>query len=863
VRPGGSANDNGSGGPRPPRRVSAKGAAGGAAQPLPPRRRSIAPPPQAPSYAPKAAPKATPRRTAGPASSTAPRTPKATPPAHGPATASAAGQRAGSGTRWKAAPKEPAQAAQAAIPTGRRGKKKKVGLNGEKLGFFNYPRKQYRGIHRYLPSWKFVGACCLIVIAAGVGLFWWVYQSVDLPDTAAANALAQTTRVYYSDGKTEMGEFSAQNREVVALSTLPDYVGQAFVSAEDRTFWSNSGVDPVALTRAFINNLRGRPRQGGSTITQEYVERYLVGKTTTDIKGKVREAILALKVTRAKDKSAILESYLNTIYLGRSAYGVQTAAQAYFGVDAKNLTVSQAALLAGILPAPTDYDPATSLTKATARWNYVLDGMVKGGYITQSARAAMSFPATITPKVSNVYSGTKGYLLQMVRQEMTTKGGMSEQKLDSGGYKIVTTINKTWQAAAVKAVKALPSDQPDGLHVAAVSVDPASGAIKALYGGADYMTRQQNAVTQDVAQVGSTFKPLALTAALESGDYGLSDGFPGYSPMTIPLDNGKTWKVENEYNTSYGWSSLLRATEDSINTVFAQLNEKIGPELTRAAAVKAGLPSNTLGLTSDMSNVLGTASPHPLDMARVYATLADQGVRHDTYIVQSATAPTGKTVYSGANKGVRVFDKDVMAEVTYALSQVVQYGTGTEAQNIGRPAAGKTGTTEEHQAVWFAGYTPQMTTVVAMYQNGPDGQVVQLTPFGGRTEMSGGDMPCDVWVDIMNAEMKGMTVEDFPDRTYLKGDKGSVYGYSSSPKASFGPATSGSSKKASAKASASATKGPAGGATTAPAQTAPAQPGGGGGGTGGATATGEPAPTGGASAGGGGASGSAQARAGG
>jgi membrane peptidoglycan carboxypeptidase len=603
----------------------------------------------------------------------------------------------------------------------------------------------------------------LLGIVIVVGGFVWAYNSITLPTPDDA-AFTQTTHVFYADGQTAMGDFSIQNRQIVDIADLPVHVGQAVVAAEDRTFWKNSGVDPVALARAFYNNLRGGQRQGGSTITQQYIERYFVGETTTDLKGKLREAIMAVKVTREKPKSEILGDYLNTIYFGRGAYGIETAAQAYFGIPAKELDVSQAALLAGVIPAPSAWDPAVDEVKCRQRWAYVLDGMVTIEALDHTVRQSLVFPETIAHKVSDLYAGAQGYLLQMVRSELLASG-LHENDLDGGGLTIVTTIDKSWQKAAVKAVKNLPKDRPDALEVAAVTIDPADGAIKALYGGADYISRQQNAVTQDIAQAGSTFKPITLAAALETGEHSLSDWYSGRSPMKIG-----DWRVENLGNTSYGEMSLLRATANSVNTVYAQLNEEIGGQATRDAAVAAGVPDQTVGLDSDLTNVLGTASPHPLDMANVYATFAAGGVRHTPHIVATATDPVGQVIYVGPTQAERVFSKTTMAEVTYALTEVVTQGTGTKAQDLNRPCAAKTGTSEEHRSAWFVGFTPQLATAVAFYQHGSNGDVAELTPFGGRDVINGGDLPAQVWLDLMSAEHADMPVKDFPERSQPRPD---------------------------------------------------------------------------------------------
>jgi membrane peptidoglycan carboxypeptidase len=635
--------------------------------------------------------------------------------------------------------------------------KRKAADAARKRRFFNYPRRGKGPIRRWLPSWRFLLGSVATLFVAGVGLFVVAYMTTDLPQ-ADDFAQAQTTKVYYADGVTQMGEFSERNREIVDASQLPAYVRDAVVAAEDRTFWSNAGVDPVALARAFYNNLRGGMHQGGSTITQQYIERYFVGRTTTDYVGKFREAILAVKVTRESDKMEILSNYMNTIYFGRGAYGIQTAAQAYFHVDAKDLTLSQAAMLAGLIPAPSAWDPEQNLAKSKSRWEYVLDGMVNINAITEAERDQQVFPEWFPYEVSDLYAGPQGYLLQMVRQELMSKAGMTESDIDMGGLRVVTTIDKAGQDAAVAAASDLPADAPASLRVAIVGIEPTTGGIRLLYGGPDYIARQQNAATQDITQAGSTFKPITLAAALEDG-IPLAETYSGASPLRIG-----NWQVANSGGSSYGRITLLKATQSSVNTVYAQLNEQIGGQTTLDAAIKAGIPPETIGLAPDLTNVLGTASPHPIDMARVYATFAAQGMRHDTHIVATATNPNGQQVYSGANAGVRVFAQDTMAELTYALTQVVENGTGRAARELDRPAAGKTGTSEENRSAWFVGYTPQLATAVAFYQEGPEGQAEPLTAFGQNAVINGGGPPAQMWVKVMAGALAGAPVEQFPPR---------------------------------------------------------------------------------------------------
>jgi membrane peptidoglycan carboxypeptidase len=627
-----------------------------------------------------------------------------------------------------------------------------------RYGFFNYPRKQYRGFHRWVPSWRFIWWSFVAGVGLVVGGFVLAYQMIDLPKPDDF-AQAQTSTVYYSDGTTVMGKFEVQNRQIIDIADLAESTRDAIVAAEDRTFWANSGVDLKALARAFRNNLQGGPRQGGSTITQQYIERYWVGKTTTSLTGKFKEAMLALKVTREKDKMEILNDYMNTIYFGRGTYGIQAAAQAFFHKSAADLTTSEAALLAGMIPAPGAYDPEQNLAAATERWNYVLDGMVLINAISQAERAKLQFPEFFPHEVPDIYAGRQGYLLEMVREELTTRGGLTDAQIGTAGLIIKTTVDKSVQDQVAQAVAdQLPDDAPPGLHVAVAGVEPSTGAIKMIYAGEDYMVRQQNAATQDIAQAGSTFKPITLAAALEKG-ISLEQTYSGKSPITIG-----DWTVENSGNSQYGRITLLRATQSSVNTVYAQLNEEIGGQTTRETAITAGIPADAIGLTSTLDNVLGTASVHAIDMARVYATFASQGVRHDTYIVDSAVSADGKEVYSGRNSGHRFFTADNMAELTYALTRVVEYGTGSAAQGLGRPVAGKTGTSEENKSAWFCGYTPQLATAVAFYQEGENGRAVPIEPFGQNSVIQGGGPPARMWVAVMEVGLGDQPVEEFPDR---------------------------------------------------------------------------------------------------
>lgn len=632
----------------------------------------------------------------------------------------------------------------------------------------NYPRRGLGPVHRWVPSWRFVLGCFLGLIALMVLAFAVSYAVIRVPQPSQF-AQAQTTTVYYADGKTEMGTFAEVDRTIIDTSKLPDYVGKAVVASEDRTFYSNNGVDPKGIIRAFVNNMRGGATQGASTLTQQYIKNYYVD-TTSSYSGKFKQAIMAIKIDREMSKDEILDSYLNTVYFGRGAYGIQAASKAFFNKDAQDLTVSESALLAGILPAPSAWDPAVDATAAKQRWERVMKYELEDGYITQDEYDQAAFPETTTEAQQETYSGTNGYLLQVVRDELKDDADISYEQTDTGGYKITTTINKTDQDAAVAAVNDLPEGASADLRKALVSVDVSTGGILALYGGEDYLKNQVNTATDAVAQAGSTFKPFALVAALENGDT-LANGYSGASPMTI-----EGTSFHNYANVSYGWCNLIKATTYSINTVYLQLNKDLGPKVTNEVAVRAGYPEKTSGLDEYTQNVLGSASPHTIDIATAYSTFASQGTRRDTHVVAQVTTADGTVAYTPDTTGKKVFDDGVMADATYAMQQVINSGSGTTALKLGRPVAGKTGSSSDNKSAQFVGYTPQIATAVTLYQTGPNGEEESITPWGYYGEITGSTYPADIFTEYMKTALEDLPVEYFPERTDGSWTPGGLYG---------------------------------------------------------------------------------------
>ena len=589
------------------------------------------------------------------------------------------------------------------------------------------------------------------LIIAGLGTFLVAYAALTVPQ-ADQVALAQTTTVYYADGTTEMGRMSQVNRKIIDASTLPDYVAHAVVASEDRTFYTNSGVDLKGIGRALINNIRGGARQGASTLTQQYVERYYVGETTGYV-GKAKEAILALKINREQSKDQIIGNYLNTIYFGRGAYGIEAASQAYFGHEAKDLTLSEAAMIAGIIPAPSAWDPAVDEEKARSRWTRVINLMVEDGWISQADANAAEFPKTIDPDTLGgpTMEGPTGYLMEQIRTELAQEGGFTADQLATGGYRIISTIDKEKQDQAVEAAEYMYTVRgwnEDSMHVALTSLDPATGEIVAEYGGKDYLKRQQNGATQDIMAAGSTFKPFALIAHAEQGG-SIYDTYDGSSPKTF---SGLARPVSNDSGVSWGRQNLVNATKNSINTVFVGLNQEVGPATTKQVAVELGIPEDTNGLDDSLLNVLGFAAPHNIDLAHAYSTIASGGQRTTPHIVREVQNSDGSKVFQTTVNPKQVFDTKTMSTVLPALQAVTASGGTAEAAAVlKQDSGGKTGTSEEQKTAQFVGFTPSLVTAVSMYQLDENGSPVSLTNIGGLGQFHGGDWPVTVWVRYMKA----------------------------------------------------------------------------------------------------------------
>lgn len=628
--------------------------------------------------------------------------------------------------------------------------------------FLNYPRRNKQGWTRWLPSARLWGLGLLGALLLAIAGFTVGYALTPIPEPNA-QAAGQTSYVYYKGGDDVIGTFKDQNRKILKPDEISPNMAHAAQAAEDKSFYENRGISIKGIFRAAVGIVTNDYAGGGSSITQQYVKNYYLTNEFS-LKRKVKEMFIAIKLDQELSKDQIMANYLNTIYLGRRAYGVEVASQSYFDKDAKDLTVEEAAAFAAMIQTPGAKDPAEDPSRLQERFDYVIDNMVDLEYLTQEEADKMELPKFHKPKSDNERKGQTGYLMDSVRHELKTNAGLTDEQIDRGGLQIHTGIDKKMMKSAVESVEDLPKLK-SGMHVGLSSVDPKTGQIRAIYGGKNYFKRMHNSSTQDTAQAGSTFKPFTLVAGLENG-FRLNDSFTG-SPQTFQLPGGGTWAPQNYGGKTYGQVTLLKATQNSINTAYAQLNIDVGPEKTKDVAVRAGLPEDTQGLDSNASNVLGTASPTTLQMASAFATFAAEGVHRTPHFVVKTVDPDGETIYEAENEGEKKFDKNVMAETTYALTQVVQGGSASYASNLGRPVAGKTGTSNDSKSAWFVGYTPQLATAVSIFRYDDKGVPIDIGSYGGRGSITGGSYPTIAWTKYMQGAMKGMDVEQFPERGEL------------------------------------------------------------------------------------------------
>jgi len=573
------------------------------------------------------------------------------------------------------------------------------------------------------------------------------------------------SKVYAADIEEPVWEFKAEiNRRPIKLEEMPQSIVDAVLAAEDDNFFEHKGVDAKAIIRAFRSNFEaGTTVQGGSTITQQLVKNDFFiddeeGVADQTLERKIQEAFMALRLERRLPKEQILERYLNTVYLGNGAYGVQSASQLYYGKPASELTIGEAALLAGIIASPQAWEPYTHPEKALERRSLVVDRLHTLQWITKAQRDELKDQELVdlpTEKYIQFEASTRDYFIQTVLMELLRGNilpGNSQEKYDQvfyGGLEIVTTLRSDLQELAEQAVKDHPPITSQckryTCEAALASVDARTGAVLALYGGENFQETKFNLATQGKRQSGSSFKPFGLIAALERG-YSPYDIFDGSSGCHYKGDlSGKSVQSHG------GPMTLWEGTYRSINCVFVNVVNQIGARAVLDTAYKLGIETKQ---GEYPSVVLGGLDPgvSPLEMAGAYATIAAEGVRHKTHLIQEVRTSTGEVIYQATPEvSERVLNENVARTAVWILKDVVEKGTAYRRGRIGRPAAGKTGTTNDRRDAWFIGFTPQIAT--AVWVGNPNSATM--------TGYFGGQLPTAIWNQYMTGAHEDLEIEEF------------------------------------------------------------------------------------------------------
>ncbi|MFJ1972685.1 transglycosylase domain-containing protein [Streptomyces sp. NPDC087903] len=686
-----------------------------------------------------------------------------------------------------------------------------------KKRFIDYPRAGKYGVGRWLPSWKlvtglFLGFMGSLVAVAGIG-----YAMVSVPNEAQT-AKAQNNVFYWGDGTEMVSTGGETNRQIINYASIPKAMRYAVISQENKTFETDSGIDPKGIARAVYNMATGGQTQGGSTITQQYVKNARLDDQSQTISRKFKEIFISVKVGTTVSKEKIMAGYLNSAYYGRSAFGLQAAARAYFDKDAVNLDEGQCAFLAAMLKGATYYDPAglpsvdpvgatpaKNQKRALAQMQDTLDKMVEYGHLSASVRDKYrELPKSKNPRSNTELGGQIGYLVDLAKGYLVNNTDITDTDLQRGGYSIYTTFDKKKVNALEAAVKKVqkanidPKKRPDtDTHVqfGGASVDPETGAIKAIYGGENATKHFTNNADYTGVQVGSTFKPFVLAAAMKWGVRN-PDGpasqpqdertvvspkslYSGQNKLKIEdyqknvwkNEKGEEWLQTNDGNASYGSPpkfqiDLREAMRESVNSAYVQLGMDVGLDKVKESAVDAGIKADSLTGTSFPSFSIGISAPSAIRMAGAYATFAASGEKREPFSVKKVTGKDG-TVFTHKTVSEEVFEPKVADNVTDVLKTVVEKGTGTNAQLAGREVAGKTGTTDGNKSAWFVGYTPQLSTSISMFRYDDDETkknrtFLKMYGTGGQEKIHGASFPSEIWHDYMEQAMKGLSVKDFP-----------------------------------------------------------------------------------------------------
>ncbi|MET7379051.1 transglycosylase domain-containing protein [Streptomyces sp. NPDC005526] len=660
----------------------------------------------------------------------------------------------------------------------------------------DYPRRARTGPRRWLPSVRQLLALLALFSGVSAAAVGYAYATVTIPDPNPTTLL-QNNVYYWSDG-TVLATDGSVNRQNVTLAQVPADVRWDFIAAENASFYTDPGIDPQGILRAVVDMAEGGSVQSGSTITQQFVKNTYLDQSQT-VSRKLRELLISTKIGAVMTKDQILQGYLNTCFFGRQANGIQAAARMYYGLPVEKLDVSRGAFLAAAVNEPSlfqraDSDPVAR-KKAEARWSWVLDRMVETGRLTPQQRAryaAAGFPAPKKWTPGSGLTGETGYLVQLARSYVQAHDpNITDGSLSRGGYQIHTTFDRKKTAHLARAVAAVRRQRLDPAHrpvdrdvqVGAASVDPSTGRILAVYGGPgfDHNHFSDNADTSGVP-VGSTFKPVVLAAALQHG----AVLRPGASPKPItpaskfdgddglkikdqqgnyvadPKDPTGLLHQHNDTPQRWGYISLRKAMEQSVNTPYVQLGEDVGYGNVARTAQALGLRPSSLAAPS-AGFYIGTSTPSAIRMAGAYATFAAEGMQATPYSVTKVVHNGSPLPGLTAPAPVRALPAEIADNVTDVLRGVIARGTGTKAQALGLTAAGKTGTTDDFKSAWFVGYTPRLATSVVLFREDPaHPQLQSLIGVGGLRKVFGGDIPTEIWTQYMRDALAGLPDVPFP-----------------------------------------------------------------------------------------------------
>jgi penicillin-binding protein 1A len=623
-------------------------------------------------------------------------------------------------------------------------------------------RKSRQGRRWFRVLLILIGVAGLLTAAAVTAAAVWAFAILPrgLPSVSALENLQplQGTKVY-DDNDELLTEFHVERRIFMPLAQVPQTLRDAIVATEDRRFYSHWGIDPIGIARAVVQNYRrGRIVEGGSTITQQ-LTKVLFLTPDKSLERKFKEAALALELERRYTKDRILEMYLNQIYFGHGAYGVEAAARTYFGKGVAELTVREAALLAGLPRAPSTYSPFEHTEAAKSRRDVVLRRMVEFGVLDEAERKKLArADLGLIPPERRRTSGQ--YFLDFVQKSLEEKYGAD--MLFKGGLNVYTTLQPATQLAAEQALRdglgalearatkaredGARADRPEG---AVVTIEPATGYVRAIVGGYDFFRSEFNRAVQAKRQPGSAFKPFVYIAALESGFTAatrIDD-----SPVTYPVGrNGQAWKPDNYDRKFRGSTTLQQAIEESVNVVTVKLQERVGVAKTVQVARRLGITSR---LTPDLTLALGSADLSLLELTSAYGAFANQGTWVPPTTVRYVTDSQGRLLEEHVPEGREAVTPENAYVITHMLQGVVERGTGQAARALGRPVAAKTGTTNDYSNAWFIGYTPRLATGVWVGYDRPRSL--------GKDE-TGSRVAVPIWVSYMSKILAGTPKEDFP-----------------------------------------------------------------------------------------------------